>query len=39
MSVQVACDILCGCLPMPEDMTVEAVFQAAHITPHPPTPF
>jgi len=39
MTEQQAVAVLEGAAPVPEDMTVEAVFADAHIVPHPITPF
>lgn len=39
MSEAYALAVLEGTAPMPEEITVEAVFAAAHVTPHVNTPF
>jgi urease gamma subunit len=39
MSENEARDVLSGILPMPEEVTVEAVFHDAHVVVTVPTPF
>ena len=39
MGEALAISILAGASPMPEDVTVEQVFEDAHVTPHVVTPY